>query len=554
MTFKDVTSPWAVVGALVVAALTVSAGVAVVAGGPAPPTPVDATAQFDGQPTRIDLPDQTTDGGEVTVADAAAAGSAFFYIVVWSTDENGSREDVLGVTQVPNASASNVEVALSPPVAADVDLVATLAPDSDGDPRTDDPVVDTVLARDRASVSVAPGTAPLVTIPDQNSTGGSITVGTVENTTAPTYAGVWAVDNTTGAPTTLLGVRQVTGTRVEGLSVSVPGELDRSRRLLAAVHPDRDGLAGTFDPNFERFLAIGTANVSLVRPVGASVRVDDQTSDGLSATVTNATNATAPFYIGVLAVEDDGTVTGDLLSRRQVNATGVRNVTLNFRRGLNENTTIAAVVFPDADGRAVTANDPVTTRFRAIDTASLTVELPRDVARVSFPDQRNDGTTVRVRSVTVPQGGFVVVREAGTVGDDPDGVLGVSEYLVARETENVTVGLDQSLNGSQSLVAVVHRDTDNDRLFDFVASNGTLDPPYRNAARDPVADPATVTVVSFSSIPIELFRTTAAERNATETDESVDTDDGSLPAATFGSLTGVFALGIGAGVVTLRRG
>lgn len=133
---------------------------------------------------------------------------------------------------------------------------------------------------------------------------------------------------------------------------------------------------------------------------------------------------------------------------------------------------------------------------------------------VTFDDQETDGTTVTVDSVTLPDGGYVVIHDERLVGEenvtdnastgDPVGsVIGTSGYLEAGTTENVTIQLfdvpgttftNTSLTADQSLFAMAHRETTGDRTLDFVRSDGENDGAY-TIDGTPVTDEAAVTVI-----------------------------------------------------------
>jgi len=127
------------------------------------------------------------------------------------------------------------------------------------------------------------------------------------------------------------------------------------------------------------------------------------------------------------------------------------------------------------------------------------------VGSIQFSAQTSGGTTVTVDSVTVPDGGFVTIHDS-TVGDDALGsVVGTSEYLSPGTHENVTVSLEEPLTESGTYVAMPHRDTDGDRVYDFVADNGGTDGPYTEGESAVVAQ-AEVTVsatVSMSDQPTD---------------------------------------------------
>jgi PGF-CTERM protein len=113
-------------------------------------------------------------------------------------------------------------------------------------------------------------------------------------------------------------------------------------------------------------------------------------------------------------------------------------------------------------------------------TATLRVGSPE----VTFENQTEragaDAPRVVVRSVTVPDGGFVAVtgRDGAT--------LGHSAYLQPGTHENVTVTLSRAPDGAERLVATAHTD-DGDRSFE-----GPLDDPAYVDGGQPVADAAVV--------------------------------------------------------------
>ncbi|AEH37028.1 DUF7282 domain-containing protein [Halopiger xanaduensis] len=115
-------------------------------------------------------------------------------------------------------------------------------------------------------------------------------------------------------------------------------------------------------------------------------------------------------------------------------------------------------------------------------------------ASIEFPDQESDGASVVVDSVELSEGGFVAIYEGVAVDTDPDAVVGTSAYLEAGEHEDLEIALDEQLNESQALVAVVHHDTNDDGSFDYVDSDGAEDEPYVTAGGGPVLDGAFVTV------------------------------------------------------------
>jgi hypothetical protein len=117
-------------------------------------------------------------------------------------------------------------------------------------------------------------------------------------------------------------------------------------------------------------------------------------------------------------------------------------------------------------------------------------------ATVALGDQRvAAGVSVQelvVDSVFLPEGGYVAVYTTPLQeGDLGQTLVGVSSRLGPGLHETLRIGLDSSLTGTQDVVAIPHRDTDDDNTFDSGTTDG-VDGPYLNASGDPVTDRASV--------------------------------------------------------------
>jgi flagellar protein FlaJ len=86
------------------------------------------------------------------------------------------------------------------------------------------------------------------------------------------------------------------------------------------------------------------------------------------------------------------------------------------------------------------------------------VLLSSPVASVTVDQPTAGQETVTLDSASLSEGGFVVVH--GRAADGP--VLGESDYLVAETHEDVTIELGGPLPSGQSVVLVVHQDTNGD--------------------------------------------------------------------------------------------
>jgi PGF-CTERM protein len=127
-------------------------------------------------------------------------------------------------------------------------------------------------------------------------------------------------------------------------------------------------------------------------------------------------------------------------------------------------------------------------------TAATGTDSVSNHASVTFDAQTTGGHTVTVDSVTLEDGGFVTVHD-DSLGDGETlgSVVGSSAYLEEGTHENVTVRLESPVSEDATLTAMPHRDTDGDRVYEFVSGNGEVDGPY-TADGGAVVDSANVTV------------------------------------------------------------
>lgn len=106
-----------------------------------------------------------------------------------------------------------------------------------------------------------------------------------------------------------------------------------------------------------------------------------------------------------------------------------------------------------------------------------------NVATETFPAQATGGHIVVFPEVFVPQGGYAAVHDQTLLSGNVLGsVVGVSPFLAAGLHKNVSVELNfngsRGLNASQTIVGMLHRETNNNTSYDFVASQGAADGPY----------------------------------------------------------------------------
>lgn len=129
-------------------------------------------------------------------------------------------------------------------------------------------------------------------------------------------------------------------------------------------------------------------------------------------------------------------------------------------------------------------------------------------ANVTFVDQTSNGSAVFVNNTSLPAGGFVVIHvvENATFG----AVVGNSSYLEPGVHANVTITLDPPIDESQTLIAMPHRDTNENRTYDFPAAD---DPYVANGSS--VTDEAFVVVAQPAGNATMANATNATMGNAT---------------------------------------
>ena len=248
----------------------------------------------------------------------------------------------------------------------------------------------------------------------------------------------------------------------------------------------------------------------------ASITVANQTRDGRSVAIEAATLPDGGFVL-LEEAGPNGSVVGVSLPlsagthEGRVTLRGVPGADANVSR-LGANTTLVAtihrdtdgddrfdgLVAADTDGAYTTNGSPVTDRVR--------VTVPSDErptnATLAFPNQTTNGSTVTVGPVTLPEGGYVGVHR-GPYNDSnaTESVIGATDYLEPGSYTNVTVPVssdDSGLNATTTqdrsvrLSAAAYTDSDGDREFQYVPSNGSEDQPYTDDG--PVNDLGVVTI------------------------------------------------------------
>ncbi len=144
-------------------------------------------------------------------------------------------------------------------------------------------------------------------------------------------------------------------------------------------------------------------------------------------------------------------------------------------------------------------------------------------ASIEFDDQQGDGTSATVTTVSVSDGGFVVVT------DSSGNTVGISDYLESGTHENVTVNqtTEEDFEMVGQLTATTHHDSTDDETYAYNETDGEEDRPYIEDGY-PVSDTATVTMTdrdddavsdSFSVESIDAPSTATTNETITVTAE-----------------------------------
>jgi PGF-CTERM protein len=184
------------------------------------------------------------------------------------------------------------------------------------------------------------------------------------------------------------------------------------------------------------------------------------------------------------------------------------------------------------------------------------LQIGADRATVLVDDQSVTGTTVHVKSVRLPKGGFVVLHDMEALDNGANNadavtgasVVGVSSYQSAGLHEEVTVSVDADIDGTATYAAMVTKD-DGDEEFD-----AEVDRPY-TVGGNPIWESASVTFQEPTATPTPEETATPAPETATPTDTATAAADASTstPASGPGFGGALAVISLLSSVVALRR-
>lgn len=254
----------------------------------------------------------------------------------------------------------------------------------------------------------------------------------------------------------------------------------------------------------------------------AAVSFDAQTAGGSTVVVDEVTLPEGGFVTIHDSSLGEGETLGSVVgSSAYLEAGTHENVTVSLEQPLSEDDTLFAMAHMDSDDDRVysfvssnaEADGPYTADGDIVmESAEITVS-----ADLEMSEQPTTGDSVVVDRVELSEGGFVTVHDS-TIADGAvfDSIRGTSDYLEAGVHENVRVTLDDPLADDETVYPMAHRDTNDDKAYDFPESEGADDGPYANAAGDPVMAPADVTVSDDATVS---FENQSAGGNAVVADE-----------------------------------
>lgn len=196
--------------------------------------------------------------------------------------------------------------------------------------------------------------------------------------------------------------------------------------------------------------------------------------------------------------------------------------------------------------------------YRVVRAMVPTIEPNRSPAAVTLEDQSVSSEvttqTVVVSSVTLPDGGYVVLHSTPVRSSDLAGsVIGASSYLSGGSHRNIPIALDSTVSEPTEVVAMPHRDTDGDNVYEFGESGFAGDGPY-STGTGPVSDRATVSPVADTPLSDDGADTATLDSRGSATRTGQSPSSPSATVSSTGANGTTDAGGPGVGVVGTLSG
>jgi PGF-CTERM protein len=252
-----------------------------------------------------------------------------------------------------------------------------------------------------------------------------------------------------------------------------------------------------------------TATSTTTQDEGAQVTFDDQRSGGTTVTVASVTVPEGGF----VTIHDASLGEGETLasvrgSSAYLSPGNHDNVTITLDQPVSEDTTLVAMPHKDTDADRtydfVSSNAQDDGPYRDDDGIVTDGGEVTATATVEVSAQNSSGQYVIVDRVELANGGFVTAHDSSLLdGATFDSVRGTSGYLSAGVHEDVRIELDEPLEEDDTIIAMAHKDTNDNQQYDFVDSEGEEDGPYPGDVAGTASDPAGVTVSDEASVTFE---------------------------------------------------
>ncbi len=225
----------------------------------------------------------------------------------------------------------------------------------------------------------------------------------------------------------------------------------------------------------------------------AQVVVMDQVANPPTRVTVASVVATVNSFIAVHEGDGQGGI-GGVVGNSALLMTGTHtNVPISLSRPVTNGERLYAMLHQDGNGNGIYEFPEVPEDGPVLDpqgmiiapgfTATLDVPMPMDnvqvMAQTPLPANR-----VNISLVVAAAGSFIAVHEGdGAGGIGP--VVGVSAYLNTGVHPNVTVDLTRDTVAGETLYAMLHRDGDNNEMYQFPGPDG----PVMNAQGMVIAPP-----------------------------------------------------------------
>lgn len=119
--------------------------------------------------------------------------------------------------------------------------------------------------------------------------------------------------------------------------------------------------------------------------------------------------------------------------------------------------------------------------------------VPTGPADIVAADQRSEGSSVTIDSLSLPAAGWVVAR--ADAGGSPGEIIGISERLSKGVISGVEVPFLVPLEGSATVFLTVHIDVDEDGEFRYEPPDGFIDQVASKASGDAATAVVTITLL-----------------------------------------------------------